>query len=460
MAIVFSACLLLCAFLLLFFGRRKEDYVPIYKQVTPQESSQVVSLLKEKKIPFHLENQGTTILIPSKRVYEARLDLATKGLPQGNAVGFEIFDKSNFGQSDFAERVNFLRALQEELTRTIQVMNEVEQARVHLAIPETQVFADQEKAPTASVELKLTEGARLRDEQVHGIVQLVAMSVQGLKQANITVIDSEGNVLWDAVEEDRRTADGKLTLRQFQIQRELQKEIENRVKSMLERVIGPEKVVVRASVTIDLTSQEIDDETFKQPSGKDIVRTKHTIEEDYSGKDGSFLEGRFRSTVGTNPQYHKREEISDNEISKKYTHAFVPPGRVTRILLGILVDERALSHLEPGRLRKVASLAAGLDPSRGDEIAIDSVPFSRLAEMKEKPLSKDEPKSSNMWSTCFLGIFLAVLGLCVSVLILPLFFRKRGEVSPEVSDVHASEAERAGQEVKKVADVLKEWSKE
>ncbi|HEX8947584.1 MAG TPA: flagellar basal-body MS-ring/collar protein FliF, partial [Dissulfurispiraceae bacterium] len=169
------------------------DYQVLYSNLTQEDAGQVVNKLKEMKIPFNVD--GNAIYVPSSKVYELRLELAAQGIPQGGGVGFEIFDKTQIGVTEFVQRLNYTRALQGELARTIRQLSEVDQARVHIAIPEKTIFTDKEEKPTASVVLKLKAGRVLSQGQIGGIVHLVSSSVEGLLPRNVTIIDNMGNML-------------------------------------------------------------------------------------------------------------------------------------------------------------------------------------------------------------------------------------------------------------------------
>ena len=167
------------------------DYSLLFANLPSRDASSVVEWLKDRKIPYRLEDGGRDILIPADQVYEARIELAGSGLSEGG-VGFEIFDKQSFGMTDFAQKVNYRRALQGELVRTITSLGPVEGARIHLALPEKRLFREQQQQATASVIVKLVSGSSLKEAQLQGIVHLVAGSVEGLDAENVTVVDSSG----------------------------------------------------------------------------------------------------------------------------------------------------------------------------------------------------------------------------------------------------------------------------
>lgn len=186
----------------------KPDMVPLFTKLETKDAGEVAAKLKEAKITYDVQEspQGTTILVPSKNVHDARLDLATQGLPRGSK-GFEIFDDSKLGVTEFQNKVNYLQALQGELTRTIERIGAVESARVHIVLPEDSLYKKNEKPATASIMLKLKQGAQLTKKEIKGIVNLTAHSIQGLQPENITIVDDSGKILNDPDENRTWLAD-------------------------------------------------------------------------------------------------------------------------------------------------------------------------------------------------------------------------------------------------------------
>ena len=190
---VVLACV--AAFALLIMLANRTDYRPLFTNLASEDAGEIVKKLKEAKTPYQITPDGKGIMVPSDRVYELRLSLASEGLPQGGGVGFEIFDRKNFGMTEFVQKLNYQRALQGELARTITQISGVEQARVHLVIPEKTLFKEAEKPPTASVVLKMKGSKSLRDTEVQGVVHLISSSIEGMNADNVTVLDSRGKIL-------------------------------------------------------------------------------------------------------------------------------------------------------------------------------------------------------------------------------------------------------------------------
>src|SRR5216110_675179 len=185
----------LTAVLALAWWVQRPLYRPLFTNLAAEDASAIVEALRAEKAPFRLEDGGRAILVPAERLYELRLALASRGLPEGGGVGFEIFDKQTLGQTDFLQRLNYQRALQGELGRTIGQLGGVEAARVHLALPERSLFVAEDRRPSASVVVKLVQGRTLSAAQIDGIVHLVAASVEGLQPEAVTVVDEAGRIL-------------------------------------------------------------------------------------------------------------------------------------------------------------------------------------------------------------------------------------------------------------------------
>ena len=230
------ATALLIGSMLLLWNMRHIRYETLYANMDPQEASAVVEQLKVRDVPYRLTHGGRTIEVPSGRVYEVRLDMASQNLPRGGTVGYEIFDKTNLGMTDFLQKVNYHRALEGELTKTIMELREVQAARVHLVIPERRLFKEDRKNPTASVLLKLSSSARLNQRQIEGITNLVASSVEGLAPEHITIVDYNGNLLSSHTENDPLM---QLSAHQLALQKQVEGYLEQKAQSLLDQVLGP-----------------------------------------------------------------------------------------------------------------------------------------------------------------------------------------------------------------------------
>jgi flagellar M-ring protein FliF len=231
----------------------------LYTQLTMEDAAAITTKLREMQVPYTIEGDGTTIMVPATKVYDTRLHLATEGLPQGGGVGFELFDQRGFGMTEFVQKLNYRRALQGELARTITQLAAVQSARVHIVLPEKSLFVEHQDKPTASVVLKLVHGRRLSQAQIRGVAHLIGSSVESLNPEDVTVLDINGNIL---SKNEENTSLLSQTETQFSHQQALEQKLERRVQSLLEHVVGKGKVLVRVSASLDFQHIERTEERF------------------------------------------------------------------------------------------------------------------------------------------------------------------------------------------------------
>ncbi|HOF89545.1 MAG TPA: flagellar basal-body MS-ring/collar protein FliF, partial [Armatimonadota bacterium] len=255
-------------------------YVQLYGNLTAEDAAQVVRKLKEQKIKHRLSNGGTTIEVPDTQVDTLRLSLAGDGIPQGGNVGFELFDKPHIGQSEFSEHLNYLRALQGELARTISQLESVRTARVHLVIPQHRLFVTDVEEASASVVLAL-RGGRPDSRAIKAMIHLVSSAVEGLDPARVTVVDTRGNLL-----SDRPELTGSAGLAVTEMQRAMETQMEERLQSMLDQVLGANNALVRANVLLNRNSRTIQRETYSpvtDGAGRGVLESQHRTVEQFDG---------------------------------------------------------------------------------------------------------------------------------------------------------------------------------
>lgn len=235
------------------------DYALLYGKLPEGEAAKVVAALDEAKVPYRFSSGSGTILVPSDKVHQMRMQLASKGIPRGEGVGFEIFDKPNFGISDFIQRANYLRAVQGELARTISQVENVEAARVMIVMPENRLLVDQQKKSTASVFVRVRGMAQLPPQTVNAIRFLVANSVEGLQANHVTVVDNLGNVLSENSESDSILG---LTTTQLSARKSLEQYLGRKAEDMLAMVLGPGQAVVRVAAEINFDTNTKTEEKY------------------------------------------------------------------------------------------------------------------------------------------------------------------------------------------------------
>lgn len=358
----------------------RPNFVPLYTNLDSQDAAAITEYLKDKKVSYQLTNEGSTILVPAPHKYQLRLDLANEGLPKGGSIGFEFFNQSRLGETENERKIRYLIALQGELERTIRKLEAIEDVRVHIVIPEPSLFIEKEKAATAAVLVKLKLGCTLQERQVLGVMYLVASGVEGLKPENVTVVDIQGNILSEGLEGSKEAPlMARLTANQIQIERDYEKQLEKSIQSMLERIVGQGKAVVRANVTLDFNQVEIHKKNF----GDKVIRSQQVKEETSSsqnlnpqgtpGTPSNIPSYEQPEGQGTS-QYQKTEKTTNYEINKEEEHRIIAPGQIEQLSLSVVVDGQ-LDSQQQQEIEGLVVAAAGIHQERGDTLTVTSMPF-------------------------------------------------------------------------------------
>ena len=390
-----------------FWYGSKPDYVPLYTNLETKDAGDVVNSLKESGVPYELleDKRGATILVPATQVHNLRLDLAAAGLPRGNK-GFELFDDSKLGVTEFQNKINYLQALQGELTRTIEHLGSVDKARVHIVLPEDSLYKKNEKPATASILLMLKPDAQLTKPEVKGIVNLVSHSVQGLTPENITIVDEQGNILNknDDDELEQQNAQNLKALNQIEMTKRVRDHIQQNIQTMLDKTLGEGNAFVRVSVELDFDDKKIDRQTFTpvvDESG--IIRSQQDISESYNGESNvpggpAGVQGNIPGYVAeernANAEYERKESTKNYEVNEENQKIVASPGSIRRLTVAVLVNDEVTELQREGLLRAVSS-AAGINENRGDTISVEPLPFNtdlrdqRAEEARQEQLHKD-----------------------------------------------------------------------
>ncbi len=397
----------IAALVALMMWSQRPEYRTLFGGLSDEDISAVIENLESRKVPFKI--LGGSVKVPDSVLHETRIALAGEGLPRGGSVGFEIFDESSFGVTQFVQKINYMRAMQGELARTISQIQAVEGARVHLAVPEKGVFLDDVEKGRASIVLKLRGSGVLTPSQVQGIVHLTASAVDGLLPEDVTVVDTSGR-MWTNASNESAVPMG-LTAAQFEYKRGLEKDMEMRIQSMLERTIGAGKVVARVFTEMVTTHVERTEEIY-DPDGQ-VVRSEHRTKEKMSGGSSSSGVPGVLSNVpggtgsgagGASSTSQKQDEVINYEISKTISRIVEPIGEIEKLSVSVLVDgnyEKVIGELpedadedaEPPVTQKYVARTSdelqilegivkgiiGFDEVRGDTLTIESVPFESSA---------------------------------------------------------------------------------
>jgi flagellar M-ring protein FliF len=387
------AALSILFFALLIFVADRADYRPLFTNLSPDDAGEIVKKLKEQKIPFQIGDDGKAVMVPSDKVYELRLSLASDGLPQGGGVGFEIFDRKNFGMTEFVQKLNYQRALQGELSRTISQLSGVEEARVHLVIPEKSIFKDSEKPPTASVVLKMKGNRMLRDSEVQGVAHLVASAIEGMDPAQVTILDQRGKIMSKNSDGD---GTGKMTSAMLTMEGNYERSMEDRLQSLLDKVVGPGRSVARVNASFDFRQVERYEEKYDPDST--AVRSEQKMEEKNgvtataSGVPGAQSNlGKAPASNGANSTTgSKSDETTNYEVSHTTAKTIEPVGSLEKVSVAILVDGKyeaagkgnsgKMKYVprSPEELQKIEALvksSVGFNAARGDQVTVANIPF-------------------------------------------------------------------------------------
>ncbi len=378
----------LAFFLWIGFGSTQGGYGLLFGGVSAEEMSRIVETLKEERVPYRLESGGTAVYVPTESVHEARIRLAGRGLPSGGGAGFELFDKPDFGVTDFVHRVNFRRALQGELARSIAQLDPVHRARVQIAIPERSPFiGDDSRNPSASVVVQLRSGSELSRDQVRGVVHLVSSSVASLAAERVTVVDQRGRLLAPAGDE----VDAAQPSGTGDYQAQLERELSHRIQALLEPAVGGGRLVATVRADLDWTQTEHTRETFDPESQieRSEQRTVESEQQMASGPSGvpgvrSNLPGGTGSSLDASGNQSTRTvETINYEISKTVSRSVEPAGTITRLTVAVLLDGKptgdgtfeAWDEQSLTRFEELAKRAVGFNEERGDQLTLSTAPF-------------------------------------------------------------------------------------
>lgn len=396
-----AAALIMGGFISLLLWINKPDYQVLYSGLAQSDASQVVAKLKELKVPYQLESDGTVIKVPQDAVYETRLGMASAGLPRGQGIGFEVFNEIKMGTTEFVQKINYQRALQGELARTIANFSEVDDARVHIVMPRDSLFVEDEKKPTAAVVLRLGTGRTLSKSQIQGIVHLVAGSVPDLDDAHVTVVDSSGNLLYRK-DQDTAGFPAALTASQLEYQRSTESQLSSKVQTMLEEVLGLGRAVVRVSADIDFTrTEEVKDlfdpdQTAVRSETRSSENSKNAGNLPIGAPDNRFTLAQRNAAPGLeetgNTERKREDETTNFEISRTKRQTLKTLGGLNKLSVAVMVDGPYTETTDPdgnttrafaprnakemAQLTELVRRAVGYDENRGDQVTVANVPFA------------------------------------------------------------------------------------
>ena len=397
---------------------KDDNYGVLFSNLNDKDGGEIISQLDKLNIPYKFSSSGTTILIPQNQIYNTRLRIAQQGLPKGGAIGFELLDKESFGMSQFNEQINYQRALEGELSRTIAIISSVDDARVHLAMPKPSLFVRERKFPSASVALTLLPGRALSQGQIDAIIHLISSSVPELQADKVTIIDQKGNLLTG-----ERYRDSNVNIAQLEYSERIENLIRERVEKIIIPILGQQNVKVQVNADIDFSRQESTSEIYDPNSdaSNQTIRSKQQIENSQlassniiGGVPGALsnqpvptpsapIDGELDSKDKDDKQkmYHLQSNKTLNfEVNRQVIHSKIPEGRIKRLSVAVLVnykfisadeitsaneensekeavekwvklDQEELTHIEA-----LARQAMGFSDLRGDSLTVANLKFT------------------------------------------------------------------------------------
>lgn len=399
LGLMLGASALIAASAAALMWSRSPDYGVLYTNLSDRDGGAIIASLQQMNIPYKFTGGGSALMIDAARVPEARLKLAAQGLPKGGNVGFELMDGQKFGTSQFAEQVNYQRALEGELARSIASIGAVDSARVHLALPKPSLFVREQKKPSASVVLQLRAGRSLDEAQVSAITHLVSSSVSELSTGSISVVDQSGRLL-SAPESLARGLD----LSQLRYTQEIEAQLQRRIEAILAPVLGAANVHAQVTAEIDFSVVENTEETYRpnQEPGQAAIRSQQTSENGPGGAGASGVPGALSNqppadpaspVSGNNPARNElsakpaggsgRKDATVNfELDRNIRHTQTGAGQLRRVTAAVVLNHRsakggaqALPGAEMEQIRGLVKEAMGFRQERGDSLAVANSPF-------------------------------------------------------------------------------------
>lgn len=393
----------------------RPTYAVAFSGLSEEDAAAITQKLDEQGIPYQLRGTST-ILVPSNQVYTVRLSMAQAGIPKDNTVGFEIFGQSTLGMTEFSQQVNYQRALEGELERTIGSLDAVQGVRVNLVIPQKTLLAEDQAPTTASVTVQTKSGRTLDNNQVQAITHLVASSVEGLKPENVVVVDTQGNLLASGDMAGGAGGTGSQATDQRAAEQAAARQIQQKVQAMLDSVLGPNKSVVQASVSMDWSSKETTTQSYNPTPA--AVRSSQHVQESYTttGSTAGGVPGLQSNlptavptlTNGQTPlEYQHSEDTNNYELSQTQTHEVVTPGTIKQISLAVLVDGVSDTG-QLNAIRSAAGAAAGIDTNRGDNLSVQSLKFDR-SYYDQQQAAMDSAARTELYTRIGSGVAAALL---------------------------------------------------
>lgn len=462
-----SALLVVTALVLLVRWNKDRDFKPLYAELSAEDSGTIVAKLKETGVEYRLRESDSAILVPASRIPELHMQMASAGIPKSGRIGYELFDRTNLGTTDFSEQVNYHRAIEGEVERSVLAMAEVQQARVHITFPKESVFSEDRAPAKASVMVKLRQGSHLSEQNAAAISQLVSSAVEGLAPEAVSVMDMRGNLL---LRSHKPGEAGNVSDETLQYKDRLEKQVQAKIDSVLDPLIGSAKYRTAVDMDVDLSSGEESSESFDPDHS--VITSSQKNEEGSVGKDTSGVPGTQtnlpRPTTVRPPSSGnglvRRTETLAYQTNRVVRRTKLPQGNVRRMSISVIVDQdlkwdmvgkgrsahpqRTLTPPSAERLKAIQAVvaaAAGINTQRGDLLTVETQPFESTlnAEAPANMMlpSGAPPSQPNRLSRVVLG---SIGGAVLLIVVGTFFFLKRKRAKAAVLRAELEPAKNEG----------------
>ena len=461
--------LALASLLVMSLWLKAPDYQLLYANLSQEDAGAIVEKLKNQKIPYEVSNGGRTIRVASDMIHETRLQLAGEGLPEGSDVGLEMFEDTPLGMTDFIQKINFQRALQGELTRTIKTLDAVAQVRVHLVIPKDNLFRKQKPKGKASITLKLKSGKSLSEGQIQGIVHLVSASVGSIEASNVVIVDVNGNLLSGGKEPSEGAM---MSTSNFKHKLRVQKELQAKIIKMLEDALGSGKVIAKISTDLDFEQVERTEEIFDPDS--QVVRSENQISE---SSVGSIPPGGIPgvqalvpsgedsgSGAGQAAQRNKSNAVFNYEINKEVRRISKPVGEITKLSVAVMIDGtmagdpaeyQPRTPEEMAKYLQMVQSAVGFDAERGDVVQVENIQFdhSQLDKEKAEIESAEQIDLAMEVGKLVLGLIFLIMFFTRVIRPIITWMTTTVEVIPQTEQLGVADNNSADEETKRLTEM-------
>ncbi|MFZ3130362.1 MAG: flagellar basal-body MS-ring/collar protein FliF [Desulfosporosinus sp.] len=398
----------------------RPQYVAIFTKLSDADAGAISTKLKDLKADYKLADNGATIMVPQQSAADLRLQLASAGLPTQSKFSFDSLDTMHLGETDADRKLRYVLGLQNELENTLKILNGVQDARVHIVMPEPSLFADSQKVATTAVTLKLVPGTKLGDDQVRAVANLLAGSVEGLQPENVTIVDTGGNVLSDVL--GKNGDPNRLTGTQYQLTQTVEENTRKSLQSMLDRVLGTGKTVVRVSAALDFNQIK---RTIQTNGPGAVVSEQSSTETSTNGTTAGGTPGLTANATptyptaaaGVNSTSTKANVTKNYQVDTTQEEQVVSPGAVKHLSVSVMADADTISQDQLEQIKTIVASAAGVDETRGDQIQVAALAFNKTDLMQEKLAMENARKRQQLIT--YIGIGAAVLfGLILMLMVL------------------------------------------